>query len=604
MSGPSAYVHSNANNAELSVNIGLIDQMNGDNLTGSYVDITIAKLESIKNQLNAEAESFLEGYGAEAAQDIANNAGNLLVQLANEVLYGADAYSMVSSLTQNKKIKEAELRKLLENQTDPFVQEFLSALKSDMSTGEFATALAKKFSGNSTHINITEAGSQIVKLGTLLDVNKISTSLRKEGEVLLTDQVFKTGKSLVTHKKGTYRNMIKDLLESSNYISKQSYGSAINNFCNKLQSKMLELAPKYIHFMNTANPNELENRIVAFINTLKPILTEALNSKKNKDMYNKTNVAGAIGEEVRASITKAANSVMISFVMGDTNEQEGVERINDILKSRGISSSISEMKSHHQDNKQSMTDLVILNTNNKRIARAQSKNHFVSHFTNNRENKDLIGGFRWKVANNLNILSFIQGLSNTELGINLTQFDMSNITGAMANNLWFQYNDSAYPSEGVQGLKFSKSTPADFQQELEGTLERLLSGQITNLLGVTVLPNTDTIEPNASNIFYLLNGRLTKTSELVQQAIDQLKESENLKLSQQGRMVNVKLDTGGVKGIGPGSGSDSFLVQKLRNPGAALAIGEEKGEEILNNIKINVSLGTSISTLAKSSLIF
>lgn len=620
MSIPSTYIHSNKEHAgNLSVSTKVINGIRGKGADKGdyYTKATLKKLTNIKAELEKAENAFLEGYSEDKVQNIANSEGDLLVQLANEVLYGADAYEMATALTQNKKVNTKLLRQTLEQNIEgPFVQELLSALKDDMGTGELATALVKVLSQGQTTIEVTTAGSHIKELGTLLNVNQINASFRKNNEVIniMTDKIFKTSKNLTTKKTGVYRNMIKELLETSQYTTYQQFGQAIDIFCKKLNSRMKLLAPKYVHFIYGDNIKELENRIDKFTTDLKPALRATLASKKNKEMYNKSNVIGMIGEEVRSTISRTANSVMISFVMGDISDELGVDRVNQALKERGVTNTISKMNSYHDDSKQSLSDLVLLNTNNGRVVRAQSKDHFVSYFTKDRtDSKDeVISNFRWMVADNLNLLNFLNNLSKSELGLGLNTFDLTNIMSAMAQNLWFQYHDSAFPEGGK--ISFKDSEVEEFQTELEGAFEKLLAGQITNLLGISITPTGVNIIPNASNIFYLLNGRLKRTSDLIEQAIQQLQSVDNLKLSgDTERMVIVNFDDSAVKGISPGLGSDSFLVHKLKAYDAAggkhnseevISIGEDMGHDIVDAIKIKVSLGTSIDVLAKTSLTF
>lgn len=615
MSGPSAYIHSNMDNAEnLSVSTSIIDSIQGKALNDDsfYVDDTKKKLEAIKEKLFEAENAFLDGYSTDKAQDIAQSTNKLLVQMANDVLNGTDAYEMATALTQNKRINTQKLKAILEsNIHNDFEQELvnkiMASLKADMGTGELATILAKTFSGNQTVITVTEAGSQIQALGGLLNVNQINASFRKGSPIIdiMNDTIFKTSKDLVTKKTGVYRNMIKELFEASGAVTRQSFGSAINNFCVKLNKKMKELIPAYMHFITGSTKDGLYKEIDKFTDNLKPALRTALQDKANKEMFYKSNVIGIMGEEVRATVSQVGDSTIISFVMGDVKDETGVDRINKILHDRGVNNSISKMNSYHDDSSQSLSDLVLLNTNNNMVARAQSKDHFVSYFTKERdESAGPIENFRWMVADDLNLLNYLQNLSNGDLGISLNTFNLDTIMEAMANNLWFQYHNSAFPEGGAIG--FEEATAEDFQKELEGSLEKLLAGQITNLLGITVAPDGINITPNASNIFYLLNGRLKRSSDLIEQAIQQLQTSENLKLSEnKGRMIIVNLDGSGVKSVGVGKKSDSFLVQKLRNLNSNAAvehIGQEKGQEVIDAIKIKVSLGTSIDNLRRSSL--
>ena len=266
MGVPSTYIHSNKEHAgNLSVSTKVINGIKGKGQdSGTYqTKATIKKLENIKKELEKAEDAFLEGYSEDKAQNIANSEGDLLVQLANEVLYGQDAYEMASALTQNKRVNTKALRQTLSsNITDPFVQELLSVLKDDMGTGELATALVKTLGKKQTVIEVTTAGSHIRQLGTLLDVNQINASFRKNNDVIniMTDKIFKTSKDLTTKKTGVYRNMIKELLETSRYTTYQQFGQSIDIFCKKLNTKMKQLAPKYVHFIYGDNIKELEGR--------------------------------------------------------------------------------------------------------------------------------------------------------------------------------------------------------------------------------------------------------------------------------------------------------------------------------------------------------
>ena len=92
----SAYVHSNFEHAtdsnKLSVNINLINNMKGiGSMKGDYyVQSTIDKLEKVEKELRTAADDFLMGFSPEQASYNADNAGDLLIQLANNVLYGSE----------------------------------------------------------------------------------------------------------------------------------------------------------------------------------------------------------------------------------------------------------------------------------------------------------------------------------------------------------------------------------------------------------------------------------------------------------------------------------------------------------------------------------
>ena len=401
--------------------------------------------------------------------------------------------------------------------------------------------------------------------------------------------------------------MIRDLIRSSRYGTMQSKGSAINAFCDKLGKKMHEIAIKEIPFEWSGDPNILNKQIDGFIVELKSQLRLKLSAKK---MLDSSNVKGSIGEEVRESITKAGNSVIISLQVGDLSEEQLVNQMEETLKEVGATNNLKQMNTFHADHKMSLTDLILVNNRTKAIARAQSKNHFVSRFTNNKTNDAQIDNFRWKVEDAVNLANFITKLSTSNMGfgMSLNELDISNVMGAIANNLWQQKVGSYYSAGGT--IVGGKKGGSNFQKELEGSLEKLMAGQVVNLLGVTLQSSTIgvSINADASNIFYILNGRLKKTADLVREAIEQI-ELNNIKMlsNDAGRLVNVGLSGMNLEGIQ----TEGFLVAKLKGGNysgnefkANQSIGEAMGANIINNIKITVSLGTSIETLKTSSMIF
>lgn len=607
----SVYVHSNADNVNnWDVNIDLLSGAQG--LEGDYyIESTIKKLETIRDQLNDLADDFLRGYSVDFAQNTCERVSDLLVQLAGEALYSSSGAQLANALTLNNRVKSTELINKLQGSQSAVANLIIEQLRqnSDITVNEFATLLARTLGKGQTIIEVTEATSIIKELGGLFDISQIQTTFRKEGANLLTDHIFHAAQ-LTTSKSGAFRNLIKDIINSTSYTHTQSYNQAIGIFCLQLKKRMQELGPEIVPFIYgpSSGGKPLDPYIDNFIDNLKPILRDALNelyiSGKMKD---KSNVRGSIGEEVRTSILKAANSVTVSITVGTEKEDDLVQKVNQMLQEMGHDSSITKMMTHHLDGKQSLTDLILINTKTGQVARAQSKSYLASYFT--KDTTDPIGGFRWMIAKDLEVLTFLKGLSLSEAGMNLNDFDFSTLSEAMANNLWFKYHGSVV-SHDPNGFEIDKVSVEDFQKELEGTLEKLLAGQVINLLGVNIAKQGEKIDviSGASNIFYLLNGRIKRTADLIQQAIDQLRESANLKLTQGSRLVIVNLNTTGARNVKVGSKSNSFLVHKLRPTEfgytSATAVGEEKGQEILENITINVSLGTSIDSIRKTSFMF
>lgn len=601
MFGANVYVHSNMDNANLTVSFDSFDHPEDK---AHSISVTINKLNGIANDLDNMAEAFLQGYSIEAAQQEADQANELLVQLANRVLYGADAYEMAKTLTRNQTVKGKALKQSLQNQDSQLARAILDFIgqRSQVGISELTTFIINTLSGGQTTIEVSEAGAHIVELGKLFDVNTINTTLRKGGEAILTDNIFKSSKELITGRKGVFRSMIKDLIKSSKYGTVQNAKQAIDNFCNKLNKKMKEQAKQEVPFMWTADTNKLERIIDDFTEQLKPQLKQSLSDKKILEI---SNTVGAIGEEVRESISKTANSVIISLQVGDMSEDQLIDQMEHELKTFGSQGKLSKMLSFHEDGKQSQTDLILLNTKTKAIARAQSKNHFVSYFTNNKTATNQIDNFRWQVENSVNLLNFVNKLStlNIGTGLELNETDFSNIGEAIANNLWAKNVGSHYSADGT--IKRDSVSVGDFQNELEGCMEKLLAGQVTSLLGVSLQPVGENIQviDNASNIFYVLNGRMKKTADLVREVIQQLEESQFQSLTSNiNRSIIVTLTGMNLEGVN----TAGFLVNKLKaypNGGEIQSIGTSMGAQILNQVGIKVTLGTSIGVINNSSLL-
>lgn len=614
MAGPSVYIHSEDTNANLSVNIGLIDNIKGTNSDkNNYVEATIAKLLQVQKALNYEADKFLEGLDIGSAQDMADNTNELLRQLATEALYGENSSELVRAITQEQTISRKSIESLNVKGTKKIRDFILDNIKDEISVSELARLLTQEFAKGETVIEVSEANAAIVKLGKLFDVKSFDTAARKT-TVEMNKKIFRNTKTLVTNRSGAFRTIIRDLLRSSRFTDKKKREEVINRFCESLKKEMKEKAKDKIKFIYGEDKNKLNAEIDRFIKDLNTNLKKSLSGVSDDYLSSYSAAGGAIGEQIRDSVTQTADSTIITFTIGDEKESEAVKKVNDILKNR-MAQTIGEMQNFRGD-VQSLTDVVLLNVNTGRTARAQSKNHFVDYFTkeSNQLNgeREVIENFRWTIENNVQLLSFISDLSKEDLGMGLNDFDINNIMEAMANNLWFKYHKSATAASG--GIVFSDPSVDDFQKELEGSLEKLLTGQITNFLGVTVLKNNNslvTVSSDSSNLFYLLNGRMKKTADLIGQAIDQLRMSENLKLNNSDRMVIVNLDGKGVQNISPGKGSESFLPYKLQTlffngeewetTSDTTRIGEEMGEDVLKNIKIKVSLGTSIKAIQSTS---
>lgn len=598
----SAYVHSIGSNATIALNTNLISNLDKTmEENNQSFDATIVKLRAIEETLRAEANNFLGGYSIEAAQNIADNMGDLLLNMAMTVINGESAEEITAALRRNDIVDKGRLQQILGENANELGQWIVSQVTNGTTVSELTTKIIEHFNGKEMNITVDIGTGQVQAIGELFNVNDIQLASR-QGVTYLSEKIFRESKKGLSTK-GVYRKIITEILRTSKATKTQSIPKAIAAFLTKLKNKMLKLS-KEIAFVWGQNPNAVEEAINKFIEALRVELNSSLKNAGAK-MLDYSNTSGLMGEKVRAAVSKVADGAIITLAVGDLNEQQLVEQVNSELEGKGFANKILPMIRYQADNKESKTDLILCNTRTKRVARAQSKNHFVSYFTNdnNANENGMIENFRFRVEEATNLAGFIANLSQTKLGINLNGIDLSNIYEAIANYLWFSKYDSARPGgPSPYFVTFENYSPPDILADFEGAMEKLLAGQVTNLLGVTIAPQNFNVVTGASNIFYVLNGRMAYTADLVLKAIQQI---ENNKVKTQGiknnsRLVNVKISPGEIPS--PKSiGDPNFVVAKVRS--GSDSYGNEMGERIINGLKVTVSLGTDITSLAKTSLI-
>lgn len=606
MANTSAYVHSEQEQFESDALMmtSLLSgfHQNNSNDINSF-NQTIQKLEKIESQLKEEAETFLGGYDIKTAQNIADNMGDLLAHLAMTIINGESAAELTMSLKRNDKVDVSRLQEIMDSRMTQFGRDILSKVTNNTTTSELTKIIMEGFNGKETTIKVDIGRGQIRQLGELFNVEEVQLSSRK-AVTNLNDKIFRESQRGLSSS-GIYKQMIQEIIRASGATKTQTTSQAIAGFLRKLKKRMIEKANSDIPFVWGQDPEIVKKAIDKFIELLRVELNNILKTEGNR-MLDYSNVSGLMGEAVRAAVSKTANSTIITLQVGDVNEEQLMERVNKTLEDKHYVNKILPMVRYQSDAKQSKTDLILCNTRTKRVARAQSKNHFVSYFINenNANENNEFDNFRFRVEEATNLAGFIANLSQTKLGINLNGADLSNINKALANNLWFSRWDSAKPGHGdkVPSIVFTSFDPPDIVADFEGVMEKLLAGQITNLLGVTISPQDFNVVTGASNIFYVLNGRLEYTSTLVHKAIQQIKENniKSLENKRSDRLVNVKISPGTIPSP-KDVGDPSFLPAKLKT--GSDSFGYEMGEKIINDIKITVSLGTSIKTLATSSLV-
>lgn len=650
MTGPSLYIHSSfvraGNESSFDISTELLNKMTakGSNGNDYYVEATVRKLISIGEKLNAEADRFLQGYTPVGAQEIANNEADYLQKLVEKILYGSNSKKLAQALTREKRVDtnkiQPQLKRFLDEIGVKSAEDIIAQINSTDSAGRIASILAQASGNGTTVIDVSTATAHIQKLGGLLAIDGKIESIEGKMEAAATAQIYKLAKGQVsTNKHSRLWESYRSILRNSIGTTQKKYELTVREFCTALCAEMIEQYPDYIRFANGENADKrIKKEIVDFCNKLCEELIKVLKNKQDSKLGDKSNVHGLLAEDIMAAVTQISNNtVLIRYAIGDYADEQAVDYINNTIK--GSKNKLKKMTTWRNDKKQSLSDLVLYNTKNHMIARAQAKNHLVEYFIKDRSGQDdeKIKNFRWVVADHITVATLLSGLSKNELGMNLNNLDFEIIKQGMVQNVWFNYYGSATPDlypdgAGINVSGRRKTTKGEYLTELEGALERIFSGQITNFLGVTVqkdISNSD-VEFGSSNIFYILNGRLVKTGDLVLQAAEQLANTANLKMQSKGykvgtqerqnidndRMVRVNINTSGVASVGTDTSSgESLLVAKLHaikydsfgeriNPDEydddIWDIGQEKGLEVLDAIKIDISLGTNIDVWKKS----
>ncbi len=513
------YVHSDIDRwkrGDGSIPLTLADEVN--------VKEAIAKLEKVSAELKREAEEFLGGKGVDVLNYCVDHEYNSYAQIAVQLLQDPDA---IASLTQgdlSKRMSGADVNNLIQDVPEILKSRIEKILPTKEITEESARNIAMKIAAaisDSDGVLITS------KFSKVSIINEVGTDKFAEG--LISKEAFKglegqakinklqemTGKRTTDIKnlRGGDKfhqvvNMIENIIENrglyqSTGEKRNSYKDGLASFMDWFTKRFIVIAGEEVPFFNTNQTPQ---------DYLKAFETQLRNKfKKGNVSGNAMNIVGALGDEFYVSAYEADEGVTIKIKSVGTVKEQDVER-----RFKKEFQGLGTLKTHHAQDKQSQTDILISNANGKTV-RVQAKNSSLEN--QQYSNNDLI---------NLNAhLEREKKLSQLLLALNIP--DAEQIMYTVVNALWFGTHESVSGKRSTGKLDIETSeADSSILPKLSKELSILYSTKAENFIGITikeaVANETQILKGGASNIFFLKNGRLIPTYTLVDEVIKDLNQ--------------------------------------------------------------------------------
>ena len=163
------------------------------------------------------------------------------------------------------------------------------------------------------------------------------------------------------------------------------------------------------------------------------------------------------------------------------------------------------MNTFHDKNKQSLTDMILVNKNGMTV-RAQSKTSLREYKVQGEEHIRILN----HLQRSIRLYELLVRLNN--MGI----FPINNIDDicyAVANSLWFNTHISVSGERNTGYFETKRAHYKDLLPEVIEALNAVLAIQVPMFLGISLNKTVDRIEVDAkgSNIFFIENGNLVPT---------------------------------------------------------------------------------------------
>lgn len=521
----------------------------------------IAELEKIKNQLEREAKSFLQGKTVKELFNEVYKEDLKFINISREIITNKQFYNRLNKRlniidTSNQNLS-AELRKILINNIDR-----------DLNPAELAEMLVNKY--KSTHRTIKQKDVLIFLnqyFEGLNDKELLELANRKLTSLNKTGQLYKgIKKALQKH----YTRSVSNLGEIAFLIFEEEFNKTFR------QKGLVET------IYNGKSDKDI------YLEQVKSNFIKLLSNKSGTDI---SNLLGYGGEEIFTSIHQVGDKELMIEVIGSKTELE--------IHQGDIPKYIYNLR---KDNAQSYSDLLLTYKGKK--VRVQSKNYQSVLEVFNRKNTDVLQ--QMHLLQDESLMNFFDRIKRVPNQLGL---DLKEIAYVLANEAWFS------TAGNIRIENKSTYGPVEKMDLFQSYIDAILSNALINYLGIMLEDTAGKEEVEVSignsNIFFLIDNKfLVPTYAIVENLITNLREwksgvegvylriDKNLPYNAQDAisLLEEKENRLGSRGfISEGGYADTSLV----------SAGTDKGKEILEQLRIkSINLNISLKTLTTSSFQF
>lgn len=581
------YVHSDIDRwkrGSASVPLKLADKAN--------VEEAIARLEKVSAALKDEANEFLKGEGVDVLNYCVNNEYKTYAQIAVQLLQDPNA---IKSLMQGNLYKEMNKQNVkdlisgLDELTEDIPKELASKIKKVLDIEQIEKVSARVVASQIAAAISDSDGVLITSTYSKVSIaNEIDTG--KFAEALISEGVFKgltgqaridklqemTGKrtSDIKQLRGGDKfhrivDMIENIIQNRNLYQKEDktkeiYKDGIASFMAWFSGRFKAIAGEEVPFFNT------DQTPIDYLKAFEAQLRDKF--KKGNVAGNAMNIVGALGDEFYVSAYEADQGVTIKIKSVGTVKERKVEKdFKNEFKGLGT------LKTHHSQDKQSQTDVLI--SNGDKTVRVQAKNSSLENQTYSNDN--LI---------NLNAhLERNKKLKDLLLALNIP--DAEQIMYTVVNALWFGTHSSVSGERSTGNLAIEEGgADANILTNLTKQLSILYSTKAENFIGITLEDaakrEEQILKSGASNVFFLKNGRLIPTYTLIDEVIKDLNEYLEKEVE---KLHGLHFSIQGAKKTAwkYNKAVDYWLAKAENNFANVVAIGLAQGQVATSSLVIN-----------------
>lgn len=552
--GNQPYVHSNVERFNGRKTVSLTDMV----VTSADVQSSITTLTNISNELKREADKFLMGMGVDTANAELLRLPNTYAGLAADIIQNRDVIASLIVSGSEGYISKSQLIDKLSKQRDRVTNKLLKeldVLDEEISVEKLSKLIAQSM-GNAEGV-LTQTGLKMTKFF------KFDSSIEYKIVKEYNNNVFNRLRS----SQGKIVQIIKELLLSSDITQKYNQSEkehTVDKFMAKFREIFLKRAKTEVDFfyVNFSPEDYLKN------------LDSELRFAITKDITDFKNASGITNEDILVSVYKADTFTTLKLTATGSKSEE------DIIKQFP---SLHKMNTHHQNNKQSQTDVLIENKKGM-IVRAQSKTS-VSEYEYTIDNKSTT-----RILNHLqrtvNLYTLLTSLNETGV------FPINNIDEicyAVANSLWFHTHISISGKREAGHFNKQHSDPQPgLLAKVVDALNVALARQVPYFMGISLKKTENEIitDVKGSNIFYIENGYLVPTYIELDEVIRDLQQYlDAMQTVQTNKTLKFTIEKQGVSWAYPKA--ENFWLEKFAHNIYDSAPGFEQGQNAIDSTRIH-----------------